>query len=93
MLRVRHLKAAEMAKCNVIIIMVVLLMDAIAGGQWTFGGGGDGLSMNYYMMSCPFAEGIIKNIVNRRLQFDPSLAAPLVRMHFHDCFIQVLTKS
>ncbi|XP_019195232.1 PREDICTED: peroxidase 47-like [Ipomoea nil] len=90
MVRVRPVKGAEMGKYNNVIIMVVLLMAAIARGQWTFGGGGggDGLSMNYYMMSCPFADGIVKDIVNRHLQFDPSLAAALVRMHFHDCFIQ-----
>ncbi|KAL3336144.1 hypothetical protein AABB24_032066 [Solanum stoloniferum] len=42
----------------------------------------------YFMMNCPFAEGIVKNIVNRHLQADPTLAAALVRMHFHDCFVQ-----
>nr|GMD56575.1 peroxidase 47 [Ipomoea batatas] len=88
MVRVRPLKSAEMGKYNVIIMVVLLMGAIIARGQWTFGGGGDGLSMNYYIMSCPFAEGIVKDIVNRHLQFDPSLAAALVRMHFHDCFIQ-----
>ncbi|KAL0332885.1 UNVERIFIED_CONTAM: Peroxidase 47 [Sesamum calycinum] len=48
----------------------------------------NGLSMNYYMMNCPFAEFIVKNTVNRALQSDPTLAAALVRMHFHDCFVQ-----
>ncbi|GMN27056.1 hypothetical protein TIFTF001_001515 [Ficus carica] len=48
----------------------------------------DGLSMNYYTLSCPMAEFIVKNTVNSALQADPTLAAALVRMHFHDCFIQ-----
>ncbi|KAK4400772.1 Peroxidase 47 [Sesamum angolense] len=49
----------------------------------------NGLSMNYYMMNCPFADQfIVKNTVNRALQSDPTLAAALVRMHFHDCFVQ-----
>lgn len=47
-----------------------------------------GLRMDYYFMSCPFAEGIVKNTVTRALQSDPTLAAGLLRMHFHDCFIQ-----
>ncbi|KAK4840295.1 hypothetical protein QYF36_004996 [Acer negundo] len=50
--------------------------------------GVDGLSMQYYIMSCPFADLIIKNTVNKALQDDPTLAAALVRMHFHDCFIE-----
>ncbi|XP_009615897.1 peroxidase 47 [Nicotiana tomentosiformis] len=67
-----------MGKCE--LLMVILLMDIIVSCY--------GLRMEYYMMSCPFAEGIVKNTVNRHLQADPTLAAALVRMHFHDCFIQ-----
>lgn len=48
----------------------------------------NGMSMQYYLMSCPFAEQIVKNSVNTALQNDPTLAAGLLRMHFHDCFIQ-----
>ncbi|KAF9602439.1 hypothetical protein IFM89_027568 [Coptis chinensis] len=47
-----------------------------------------GLSMGYYGMRCPFAENIVKNTVNDALQADPTLAAGLLRMHFHDCFIE-----
>ncbi|KAI8536538.1 hypothetical protein RHMOL_Rhmol10G0265100 [Rhododendron molle] len=50
--------------------------------------GADGLRMDYYIMSCPLAEMIVKNTVNTALQSDPTLAAGLVRMHFHDCFIE-----
>lgn len=50
--------------------------------------GADGLRMDYYIMSCPFSEFIVKNTVNTALQSDPTLAAGLVRMHFHDCFIE-----
>ncbi|XP_024021412.1 peroxidase 47 [Morus notabilis] len=52
------------------------------------GPGGGGLSMNYYTLSCPMAEFIVKNTVNAALQADPTLAAGLIRMHFHDCFIE-----
>lgn len=50
----------------------------------------DGFSMDYYIMTCPLADIIVKNTVNRALENDPTLAAALVRMHFHDCFIEVL---
>ncbi|KAG8383335.1 hypothetical protein BUALT_Bualt04G0001800 [Buddleja alternifolia] len=64
----------------------ILLMKMIVSG-WSYGSA-DGLSMYYYTMTCPFAEMIVKNTVNRALQSDPTLAAGLVRMHFHDCFIE-----
>lgn len=72
-------------------VAVILLMDMIESG-WRYGVV-DGLSMNYYIMKCPFAEGIIKNTVNKALQADPTLAAGLVRMHFHDCFVEVYIES
>ncbi|EEF44534.1 Peroxidase 47 precursor, putative [Ricinus communis] len=68
------------------ILGVFFFMEMILSG-FRFGAV-DGLSMNYYLMSCPFADQIVKNTVTRALQDDPTLAAALVRMHFHDCFIQ-----
>nr|CAD1838839.1 unnamed protein product [Ananas comosus var. bracteatus] len=50
--------------------------------------GGEALSMNYYGMSCPFVEPIVRIVVNQALQKDPTLAAGLLRLHFHDCFVQ-----
>ncbi|XP_068647465.1 peroxidase 47 [Aristolochia californica] len=46
------------------------------------------LSMDYYDMRCPLADMIVRSVVNRALQKDPTLSGPLLRMHFHDCFVQ-----
>lgn len=67
------------------LVSMILLMHAIVGFPFH----ARGLSMTYYMMSCPFAEQIVKNSVNNALQADPTLAAGLIRMLFHDCFIEV----
>ncbi|XP_057491004.1 peroxidase 47 [Actinidia eriantha] len=69
------------------LLGAILVMEIIVMSGTRFGAV-DGLRMDYYMMSCPFAEIIVKNTVNTALQSDPTLAAGLVRMHFHDCFIQ-----
>ncbi|KAH1038414.1 hypothetical protein J1N35_040157 [Gossypium stocksii] len=67
------------------LLSMFILMEVVADG---FRFGVDDLRMDYYIMSCPFAESIVKNTVNKALQDDPTLAAALVRMHFHDCFIE-----
>ncbi|CAH9058409.1 unnamed protein product [Cuscuta epithymum] len=68
---------------GMIFIMIVIMMVVNNGV------GVDGrLRMDYYMMDCPLADFIVKNIVNKHLENDPTLAASLLRMHFHDCFIQ-----
>ncbi|KAL6576137.1 Peroxidase 47 [Orobanche hederae] len=70
----------KMAISNV-LCLIVFVINMIASGV-------NGLSMNYYIMTCPFADSIIRRTVSKALQSDPTLAAALLRMHFHDCFIQ-----
>ncbi|KAG6522636.1 peroxidase 47-like [Zingiber officinale] len=50
--------------------------------------GAEALSMGYYIMSCPFADQTVTDTVNQALRKDPTLAAGLLRLHFHDCFVQ-----
>lgn len=50
-----------------------------------------GLSLNYYDKTCPQAEAIITNVVNEAVKADKKVPAALLRMHFHDCFIRVLS--
>ncbi|KAM7492336.1 hypothetical protein LguiA_035257 [Lonicera macranthoides] len=44
--------------------------------------------MGFYKTSCPSAESIIKNTTAQYISRAPTLAAPLLRMHFHDCFVR-----
>ncbi|XP_043707030.1 peroxidase 47 [Telopea speciosissima] len=71
------------------LVAVFVVINAIVRfSDYRFGTGVDGLRMDYYIMSCPFAETMVRNTVNRALQSDPTLAAGLLRMHFHDCWIE-----
>lgn len=47
------------------------------------------LKMNYYHKSCPSVEKIVKEITWSKVAADPTLAAKLLRLHYHDCFVRV----
>ena len=49
---------------------------------------GQGLRVGFYARTCPRAEAIVRSTVQSHLRSDISLAAGLLRMHFHDCFVQ-----
>ncbi|CAM6092070.1 unnamed protein product [Calypogeia fissa] len=48
----------------------------------------DGLAWGYYAGSCPTAESIVASRVAAFLKNDGGVAAGLVRVFFHDCFVQ-----
>lgn len=75
------------SSCFPILLGVVVQAIFVSSG-WMRAPFGVALSMNYYLMSCPMVELVVKNSINQALQSDPTLAGPLLRMHFHDCFIQ-----
>jgi peroxidase len=47
-----------------------------------------GLKVGFYAHTCPEAETIVKKVIIETLFKAPTLAGPLLRMHFHDCFVR-----
>lgn len=62
---------------------------ALAVGLWLSAGLEAQLQVGFYDDTCPVAEAIVLGEVSRGLTGDGGVAAGLVRMHFHDCFIRV----
>jgi len=48
----------------------------------------DGLSWTFYNETCPNLESIVNATLEQALDDDITQAAGLLRVHFHDCFVQ-----
>ncbi|GMJ03448.1 peroxidase 25 [Hibiscus trionum] len=66
------------------VFLVTLLLLAIVGSLVE----GQGTRVGFYSSSCPQVESIVKSTVQSHFRSDPTVAPGLLRMHFHDCFVQ-----
>ncbi|CAN0921282.1 Peroxidase N1 [Linum grandiflorum] len=46
-----------------------------------------GTRVGFYSTSCPRAESIVRATVQSHFNSDPTIAPGILRMHFHDCFV------
>jgi len=53
----------------------------------------DGLSWNHYFRNCPRLETIVRTHLQKVFKKDTGQAPALLRIFFHDCFVQVFTSN
>lgn len=74
----------KLITCLSIVLGVVLLCTQSVDSQ---------LQVGFYMNSCKLVEFIVKDEVRKAFIKDKGVAAGLVRLHFHDCFVRVSKSS
>lgn len=60
------------------LLLLLLLSAEISNGQ---------LQVGFYASTCPEAEVIVSSVVRNDLLTSPNLPAILLRLHYHDCFV------
>lgn len=68
--------------CNKATLFAVLFC-ALAGAAVS-----DNLVVGYYNTICPDAESIVRRVVSSAFVTYTGVAAKLIRLHFHDCFVR-----
>ncbi|PPS07487.1 hypothetical protein GOBAR_AA13138 [Gossypium barbadense] len=64
------------------LVMTVMLAMVTALVQ------AQGTRVGFYAKTCPRAESIVRSTVQSHFRSNPTIAPGLLRMHFHDCFLE-----
>ncbi|KAL6985136.1 Peroxidase 18 [Sarracenia purpurea var. burkii] len=73
---------------NLLILAIFFLVSFLLLLPFSSSSSLSDLSFNFYSVSCPSAEFIVKNTVRSASSSDPSIPGKLLRLFFHDCFVE-----
>ncbi|KAF7032178.1 hypothetical protein CFC21_043387 [Triticum aestivum] len=74
------------ARCSLLLTAALVL--ALSHEAHGHAGAGAGLSSSFYDDSCPSAHDIVRRVIQSARVANARIPASLIRLHFHDCFVQ-----
>jgi hypothetical protein len=77
----------EMASSKLMLLFVCFVVSSLMPS--TKAQDPSKLTLDYYSKTCPHAQEIVRTEMECFVRADPRNAALLLRLHFHDCFVQV----
>ncbi|KAL3505329.1 hypothetical protein ACH5RR_035170 [Cinchona calisaya] len=80
--------ASRIVVCSLILATFLFCNLSKAFPFGPGGAGYSGLFPEFYQFSCPQANEIVMSVLEEAIAQDPRMAASLLRLHFHDCFVQ-----
>ncbi|MFS7978881.1 putative peroxidase [Helianthus anomalus] len=85
----KSLVVMEVSSLSKTLILLGLLLATLTNLALVQGyqGGGGGTRVGFYKYTCPTVESIVQSAVESAVQANPTIAPGLLRMFFHDCFI------
>ncbi|PWA52963.1 heme peroxidase [Artemisia annua] len=73
------MKVSSFNKMGILVIILLATMTNIAQGQ--------GTRVGFYRTTCPRVESIVQSAVRQAVRSNPTMAPGLLRIFFHDCFV------
>ncbi|KNA05120.1 hypothetical protein SOVF_193300 [Spinacia oleracea] len=69
-------------------LLVIVIISSFVVGSISIVPVAPGLSYSFYSSNCPKLESIVTNHLKQVFKKDITQSAGLLRLHFHDCFVQ-----
>ena len=77
-------KCSSSASGVALLLLLVLMAAGTSSAQ---------LSTSFYSSSCPGVYDAVKSAIQSAITTEQRMGASIVRLFFHDCFVQVITTA
>ncbi len=71
-------------------VALVMALSAVMNVCFAHAASKSPLQVGFYATSCPTAESLIHSATQAKWNVDRTITAGLLRISFHDCFVQVM---